>query len=59
MATSVPQRVCASCKQLSPKTDPACAHCGTTFRSDMRWKIPLIVLLFVLAFVVSIWLQSV
>ena len=40
-------------------SERVCPNCGAAFRSDMSWKIPLIVLLFVLAFVISILLALV
>lgn len=52
------QRVCPTCQRLSPGDAPACAQCGVRFRNEMAWKLPLIVLLFVAAFLLSVWLQS-
>jgi hypothetical protein len=31
-----------------------CWNCGAVFKSDMRWKVPLIVAFFLLSFVLSI-----
>jgi uncharacterized integral membrane protein len=39
---------------MSPSNESACRNCGAAFKSDMRWKIPLIVFLFLLAFVLGI-----
>jgi hypothetical protein len=44
---------------MVPTGERACWNCGAAFKSDMRWKIPLIVLLFLLAFVISILLALV
>jgi hypothetical protein len=44
---------------MVPSSEPACPKCGAAFRSDLRWKIPLIVLLFLLAFVISVLLALV
>ncbi|MFL6229794.1 MAG: hypothetical protein ACJ741_13565 [Pyrinomonadaceae bacterium] len=33
--------------------------CGVVFKSDMRWKVPLIVALFLLSFVLSVVLAFV
>lgn len=51
--TSLPRRVCPACKRMTPKAEPSCMHCGKTFHSEMWWKIPLIIGLFVLAVIVS------
>lgn len=44
---------------MVPSSERVCPNCGAAFRSDLNWKIPLIVLLFVLAFVISILLAMV
>ena len=49
-----PQRVCPRCGELSPSAGGGCDHCGAAFTSDLRWKVPLIVLLFLIAFAVTI-----
>jgi hypothetical protein len=41
---------------MAPSGERVCRYCGAAFRSDLRWKIPLIVLLFLLAFVISVLL---
>lgn len=57
--TTAPRRPCGRCRQMVPSSERVCPKCGAAFRSDMSWKIPLIVLLFLLAFVVSILLALV
>lgn len=52
--TTAPRRPCASCGRIVPVAERVCYACGAAHTSEMWWKIPLIVLLFVLAFVVSI-----
>lgn len=52
--TNAPRRPCGKCGRLSPSSESACRNCGAGFKSDLRWKIPLIVFLFLLAFVLSI-----
>lgn len=52
-----PQRVCPRCKELSPAIGGACNYCGAPFTSDLRWKVPLIILLFAIAIAVSIAIQ--
>jgi len=49
--------VCASCQKQTPKDEKACCHCGQTHKSDLRWKIPLIITLFVLAAVITILIE--
>ncbi|MBV8855409.1 MAG: hypothetical protein JOZ02_00475 [Acidobacteria bacterium] len=39
---------------MTPTAERACWNCGAVFKSDMRWKIPLIVALFLLSFVLSV-----
>lgn len=51
------QRVCTTCKSLTPASETACAHCGVPFRSDLRWKVPLIVVLFLVAFAISVAIE--
>jgi hypothetical protein len=41
---------------MVPSGERACWNCGAAFRSDLRWKIPLIIFLFLLAFVISVLL---
>jgi predicted amidophosphoribosyltransferase len=52
--TTGPRRPCGKCGRMVPSKERSCWNCGTVFKSDMRWKIPLIVLLFLLAFAISI-----
>lgn len=51
--TTAPRRPCGQCRRMVPSSERACRNCGAVFRSDLRWKVPLIVFLFLLAFVVS------
>ena len=54
--TTAPRRPCGKCRRMVPSSERACWNCGAAFSSDLRWKIPLIIFLFVLAFVVSVLL---
>jgi hypothetical protein len=54
--TTASRRPCAKCRRMVPSSDRSCWNCGAVFKSDLRWKIPLIVFLFLLAFVISILL---
>jgi predicted amidophosphoribosyltransferase len=57
--TTAPRRPCGKCGQMVPSSERACWNCGAVFRSDLRWKIPLIVFLFLLALVISVLLSLV
>ena len=56
---SVPRRPCPKCGRVTPTAERACWHCGSVFKSDMRWKVPLIVALFLLSLVLSVGLALV
>ncbi len=58
-ATTAPRRPCGQCRRMVPTGERACWNCGAVFKSDMRWKIPLIIFLFILAFIISILLALV
>ena len=51
---SAPRRPCRRCGRVTPTAEGACWNCGAAFKSDMRWKVPLIVSLFLLSFVLSV-----
>jgi hypothetical protein len=44
---------------VTPTAERACWNCGAVFKSDMRWKVPLIVALFLLSFALSVALAIV
>ena len=54
---TAPRTLCARCKHMTPIAEPACCHCGERRASELRWKIPLIIALFVVAIVLSIVLR--
>ncbi len=54
---TAPRRPCPKCGHLTPSRQRECVHCHTVAKSDLRWKIPLIVAIFVVAFVLAILLQ--
>jgi hypothetical protein len=54
-----PRRVCKNCHKQTPTAEPRCMHCQVAAGSDMSWKVPLIIVMFVLAFVLAVALQSV
>jgi len=51
---TAPRVVCPSCRGQTPAAEPVCCHCRRPRRRELRWKIPLIIALFVLAVVVSV-----
>ncbi|MDF1737801.1 MAG: hypothetical protein P1U86_01480 [Verrucomicrobiales bacterium] len=42
---------------MSPTNEQECCHCGVAIKSELRWKIPLIIGLFLAAITLSIILQ--
>lgn len=50
---SATRRICANCSKMTPTVEKVCCHCGTPIANELAWKIPLIVFMFVVAFVVS------
>jgi predicted amidophosphoribosyltransferase len=53
------RRVCPRCGKTTPTAEAACCHCGEGKSSDLAWKIPVIVAMFVLAFILSVVLALV
>ncbi|MDT7779136.1 MAG: Double zinc ribbon [Acidobacteriota bacterium] len=51
---NAPRRPCQRCGRVTPTSERICWNCGEVFKSDMRWKVPLIVALFLLSFILSI-----
>ncbi len=51
------RRRCSKCGQMSPTTEPTCVQCHARFVSEWAWKVPLIILLVVLAMVVPILIE--
>ena len=56
--TTAARRPCQNCGKVMPSADADCPHCGARFRNPLRWKIPVIVLMFLLAFALSIALAT-
>lgn len=52
--TAAPRRPCGKCGRMVMSSERACWNCGAGFPSDLWWKIPLIIFLFLLAFAVSV-----
>lgn len=57
--TTAARRPCPTCGRMGPTSEPTCWNCGVAARSDLRWKVPLIVLMFLVALVLSILLNAV
>jgi hypothetical protein len=52
-----PRRPCPKGCGWTPSNEVKCCRCGTGFKSDLRWKIPLIVGIFLLALILSVAIQ--
>ncbi len=55
--TTAPRRPCKTCGRMTPAAEAACWNCGAVVRSELRWKVPVIVLLFVAACILSVLLR--
>ena len=51
------RRVCHACSELTPKDEVNCCHCGEAPRNELAWKIPAIIVMFVVAIGLSILLR--
>ncbi len=51
--TTAPRRPCGKCGRMVMSSERACWNCGGGLNSDLWWKVPLIVFLFLLAFAIS------
>ncbi len=56
---TAPRKVCSACQNMTPTAEGACCRCGKSQHSEMWWKIPLIVALFIAAIILSIILALV
>ena len=54
---TVPRRICRRCGAQTPSAERRCHACGTAQGNELRWKIPLIVTMFVAAFVLAVAAQ--
>jgi len=52
-----PRRICGHCQKQTPTNEPKCMHCQFTPGSELSWKVPVIVLMFIVAFVLAVALQ--
>lgn len=56
--TTAPRRPCATCGRMTPTADAACWNCGTVLKSELRWKVPVIILLFILASILGVVIRA-
>lgn len=52
------RRVCRACQKQTPAKEATCCHCGAPQRSELPWKLVLIVLMFVAAFGLAVLVHS-
>jgi hypothetical protein len=52
--TTAARRPCPNCNEMSPTSERTCWNCGTVFKSELAWKIPVIIALFALVFGLSL-----
>jgi predicted amidophosphoribosyltransferase len=52
------RRACRKCRKFTPSAESECCHCGARYRSELLWKIPIIVVMFVAAIFFGIYLHS-
>jgi hypothetical protein len=48
------RRVCTSCQKMTPVAERACVHCQIVPTSELAWKVPVIIALFVGALILSV-----
>jgi len=53
----LPRLICTSCQKQTPKAEKVCCHCGQSQKSDLRWKLPLIIAMFVAAAILTVLLE--
>ncbi len=51
---SAQRRICTRCQRQTPSAERLCLHCRMPAANEMVWKIPVIILLFAIAFAISI-----
>jgi predicted amidophosphoribosyltransferase len=54
---TAPRRICKACKAQTPSSEPRCHACGHQNVSELRWKVPVIVAMFIAAFIISVLIQ--
>jgi RNA polymerase subunit RPABC4/transcription elongation factor Spt4 len=51
--TTARRRVCSQCGRITPSNELACLACHKHFPNEMAWKVPLIIVLFIVSIIVS------
>ncbi|MBK7829951.1 hypothetical protein [Nannocystis sp.] len=49
-----PRRSCTNCGKFTPSAEANCCHCRQAFTSELAWKVPVIIVLFIAAIVLSV-----
>lgn len=52
------RNICKNCKKMTPANEPSCSHCGRVNSSELTWKIPLIIGIFIAATILSIAIRQ-
>lgn len=52
--TTARRRICSKCGRMTPSAEPACMSCGKRYTSDLAWKIPVIIVMFIVVLIISI-----
>ncbi len=52
--TRVTRRRCGGCQRFNPSSEITCIHCGGRFRSEYRWKIPVMVVVILIGILVQV-----
>ncbi|HLX00429.1 MAG TPA: hypothetical protein VKR82_17455 [Candidatus Acidoferrales bacterium] len=52
--TTARRRICSKCGRFTPSAEPACMSCGKRYTSDLAWKIPVIIVMFIVVLIISI-----
>jgi hypothetical protein len=52
--TTARRRVCPKCGRMTPSAEAACLGCARHFPNDLAWKIPVIIAVFVAAFIITL-----
>jgi predicted amidophosphoribosyltransferase len=56
---SAPRRICPDCKRMTPKNEARCCHCAHVFGNELSWKIPVVILVIILATALQFLLGSI
>ncbi|MFT4703696.1 MAG: putative amidophosphoribosyltransferase [Bradymonadia bacterium] len=51
---TAPRTVCKGCGTLKLSSSKSCEQCGTLHRSEMTWKIPLIIGMFIIVIIINV-----